>query len=590
MDLKHLHMTQIERILLDVAFKNIIYPPEESREKKTARRARRDVERDNESSPVCTSCGEQGHRTSRNPECRNHNFTLTQLLNRDLGEYERYTLSVTLDPSITNNNHTQTAQNKIILLPTFLREVVYKAQLFINFYILTNRISSTAIFEQNFWYRVCRVIFGRLTIQQQQLFYPNVENLEDTYQTLTQVDGVNLNVNLNGITNYGEVVSSACETIATCYNNYYVENFENILANYFIYIIRVNFGILPIGAIKNIVYNYLLDHVLVRQEEPLVSPGTVLLPVIPLNRAVLSRNPQDIIPVFRYILDVNENRQTEVRQTKQIQDQYSIICKTKKSQNPIETVKLQISDFNSDEIERYFRVCTVDPGRRDVFNSYHGNDDIRRLTTSEYYNASGSPKRMQNVDKRKIRTGLEEIETNISTPKTTNREQFIRHIQYIITNLDAFFTFYSFRVAELNWKNWRGRQQALDKKEKKENSIESRMHRPQFNIGDTTKMPLVIFGDGLTNKSSIRFRGLRYGVSEKIYKHLCAKQRLGELYILDINEYNTSKVAEDEHLIYTILICNDCNIFWNRDIMAAKNMSYIAEEFGVVSKSSNIKI
>ncbi|KAI9482642.1 MAG: hypothetical protein EXX96DRAFT_615655 [Benjaminiella poitrasii] len=123
---------------------------------------------------------------------------------------------------------------------------------------------------------------------------------------------------------------------------------------------------------------------------------------------------------------------------------------------------IPVDDFNSDEIERYFRVCTVDPGRRDVFNSYHGNDDIRRLTTSEYYNAGGSPKRMQNVDKRKIRTGLEEIETNISTLKTTNREHFIRHIQYIITNLDAFFTFYSFRVAELNWKNWRGRQQALD--------------------------------------------------------------------------------------------------------------------------------
>ncbi|KAL0073156.1 hypothetical protein F4703DRAFT_1721494, partial [Phycomyces blakesleeanus] len=53
--------------------------------------------------------------------------------------------------------------------------------------------------------------------------------------------GVNLTVSLNGLKNYGAVVSSACMTIATTYNNYYVEKFENIIANYFIYITRTNF-------------------------------------------------------------------------------------------------------------------------------------------------------------------------------------------------------------------------------------------------------------------------------------------------------------------------------------------------------------
>ncbi|RCH84453.1 hypothetical protein CU097_006530 [Rhizopus azygosporus] len=97
-----------------------------------------------------------------------------------------------------------------------------------------------------------------------------------------------------------------------------------------------------------------------------------------------------------------------------------------------------------------------------MFNPYHGGDDFRRLTTVAYYNASGSPGRMHKEDDRKIRNGLKEIEADIPTSKTANVERFTRHIQYIFTNLDAFFNFYDFTVAEIIWKNCRGRQISLD--------------------------------------------------------------------------------------------------------------------------------
>lgn len=74
-------------------------------------------------------------------------------------------------------------------------------------------------------------------------------------------------------------------------------------------------------------------------------------------------------------------------------------------------------------------------------------------------------------------------------------------------------------------------------------SINRNSHRRAFQTGDTTKMPLVVFGDGLTNKSSVRFRGLQHGVSEKIYKHLRLKEKLGELCLLDIDEFRTSQVC-----------------------------------------------
>ncbi|GAA5812069.1 hypothetical protein MFLAVUS_005518 [Mucor flavus] len=87
-------------------------------------------------------------------------------------------------------------------------------------------------------------------------------------------------------------------------------------------------------------------------------------------------------------------------------------------------------------------------------------------------------------------------------------------------------------------------------------------------------MPMVIFGDGTKNKSLTKFKGLRAGVIDKLYKHLKQRERLGELLLLDIDEFNTSKCGD--HEIHQVFNCNHCNIFWNRDVLVAKNMFTIA--------------
>ncbi|KAG2214440.1 hypothetical protein INT47_000996 [Mucor saturninus] len=47
---------------------------------------------------------------------------------------------------------------------------------------------------------------------------------------------------------------------------------------------------------------------------------------------------------------------------------------------------LDLNDPLSEEVNKYFRPCTVDPGRWDPYVSYHGGTDIRRLSAIEYYN------------------------------------------------------------------------------------------------------------------------------------------------------------------------------------------------------------
>ncbi|KAL0087488.1 hypothetical protein J3Q64DRAFT_1638466, partial [Phycomyces blakesleeanus] len=136
---------------------------------------------------------------------------------------------------------------------------------------------------------------------------------------------VNLTVNLNGLKNYGAVVSSACKTIAITYNNYYVENFENIIANYFMYIKRTNFRVrYYYCSVYLHISEHLLDSLLIRLPAPLQIPDQILpenttiklprlsaflnkritpvrniLPKIPVNKATLSRNLQAIMHVLR---------------------------------------------------------------------------------------------------------------------------------------------------------------------------------------------------------------------------------------------------------------------------------------------------
>jgi hypothetical protein len=55
-------------------------------------------------------------------------------------------------------------------------------------------------------------------------------------------------------------------------------------------------------------------------------------------------------------------------------------------------------------------------------------------------------------------------------------------------------------------------------------------------------MPLIVFGAGCHGKDSVRLKGHRNGITDKIYRRLKQRDRNGELLLLDIDEYRTSKV------------------------------------------------
>ncbi|KAI8069797.1 uncharacterized protein B0P05DRAFT_580531 [Gilbertella persicaria] len=308
----------------------------------------------------------------------------------------------------------------------------------------------------------------------------HIPHLHETWDELNDSDDIDLLVKIQGIKNYGQVLSTACETIATCYNNYYIENSENIISNYFIYKLRTSFDNLKMPEVKYIVYNHVMETLFSSGPTTITAENIAsslneqmkarvclflnplrlqirnILSATPLTRDVLNKAPFDILPALRYILEnykstIAKDQQSQIEVAQQEQQSVEAVVpliqqrrrpKKKKpkqhGQNiagifgrsspkkPEETVfnfaqRCFYDNFDfklSEEVDRYFRPCTVDQNRSDVFVSYHGKNDLRRLSTAEYYNMNGTVNRQKLEQVRKKRLDIEQIETHFPSSKT----------------------------------------------------------------------------------------------------------------------------------------------------------------------------
>ncbi|PHZ12243.1 uncharacterized protein RHIMIDRAFT_238058 [Rhizopus microsporus ATCC 52813] len=303
-------------------------------------------------------------------------------------------------------------------------------------------------------------------------------SLADTWNELSNMEGVNLTVARNGISNYGQVISTTCETIATSYNNYYVESFQNTTANYFIYTISTTFPVAKVSTIKYLVYQHIFNEVFSLQLKTVEIPGDILpstkqddkrkiqgfvgnlifeirnrLPLFPVTKETLNKAPFGIMPALRHMLSKYETliannpnpqiqepeqkphdksntkakKQKGKKQTKKKfippeQNLQSIFLGAALEQEHNETSynytlrcfykcfdfdKLkELNDITAEEVEQYFRPCSIDPERIDVFISYHGGNDIRHLPSSEYYNMHRIVTRQKSEQGLKKRSGL----------------------------------------------------------------------------------------------------------------------------------------------------------------------------------------
>jgi hypothetical protein len=211
---------------------------------------------------ICSSCQQEGHKSARSRECRNYNLKLTELIPTKLGSsnYQRYTVSIPFSSFCKDTRNKVNSLEKIKDILGFIREVILKTQLFINYFIIKhpNKLTN-GFFDQNFWYTISIIVRGypdpakiKFTLKKyrnKRNEKPNeedsldVDQLTNSFVELSTTVDHSLFVAENKLKNYGQSLSTACETIATTYNNYDIENYESIICNYFICILNKKYSI-----------------------------------------------------------------------------------------------------------------------------------------------------------------------------------------------------------------------------------------------------------------------------------------------------------------------------------------------------------
>jgi hypothetical protein len=109
---------------------------------------------------VCADCYQPGHKTKRAMACPLNN-SKEKVFQDKLGKnHETFTRKVYLS-SVIKPGYKALFTNNVTKLSTFIRNVIFRAQIFVNCYIIEKRqdnFTDSYIFQRNFWYSICQLI------------------------------------------------------------------------------------------------------------------------------------------------------------------------------------------------------------------------------------------------------------------------------------------------------------------------------------------------------------------------------------------------------------------------------------------------
>ena len=198
---------------------------------------------------ICGSCKEPGHLNAKSKECLNYKATLSEMLQKNFGgSMEQFTRKLYLE-SVLRPSHKALFTDKVIKLSEFIRNVTFRAQIFVSSYIILNQDSDSlsAITQQNFWYSVSQLIMGQEVTNKKFLSNEIVFSFVAFRQTHPSIL---FTLKDHKITGYSDSLSAACVTLATTHLNHIVENFERRI----VYFIQIKLK--DVYKVKRFLYNY----------------------------------------------------------------------------------------------------------------------------------------------------------------------------------------------------------------------------------------------------------------------------------------------------------------------------------------------
>jgi hypothetical protein len=249
----------------------------------------------------------------------------------------------------------------------------------------------------------------------------------------------------------------------------------------------------------------------------------------------------------------------------------------------------------TDEKTSLKRIITLDPGRRDLFHCMENsdpyctdekkkkeNETFRYMSTKEYRHLAGFNMRKHKMFKWMEESKLNEKVNKIPSACVSTVELFKKHLKYVEEIRDEMFTFYQqHKVMKLRWSTFMRTKKALDVACKRivEND-DSEIKNVELHYGDGSFSSTSAGHAPSCNKTLLNRLKTCYKPSGYSRNHVKIKM---------MDEFRTSifcskchkrlenaKRKTDNSKIHSVLVCNDCKTFWNRDVNACRNMLSLA--------------
>ncbi|KAI8057480.1 hypothetical protein BDF21DRAFT_403646 [Thamnidium elegans] len=369
----------------------------------------------------------------------------------------------------------------IISFSRDVSEIVFRAQLFVNYYIAhrsnqpENNDVPRCVLRQQFWYSICQMVNGKRVTQRASL-------LSDM-----------LSLNITRTIVYAVAIkpeSSQCLTEAS--------------RTLFMIIVTNRFArIIPNDPIILLHSKVTCPKILIEQRIPNGENNTLF---------------GNIIRSDEFCVDFLFYRRTEPKQD-------NIIS--------IPNYDLELRYFAFKEVESVYRPHFLDLGRKYVFTATVGLD-FSQHQIQQLFQANHRKKRKR--DEKRIIA----IESEIPTSKSLDTSSSHIYADYMLNHLDTLFTFYGFQTAKSCFNFYQGKQRApeyminmlLDVTAKKD-----KWRSANFEEEDKNRVPLIVFWNGMFGKVLVKLKGLRCGVAVILWR--CLKKR--DLLVAPIDKFKCQR-------------------------------------------------
>ncbi|GAA5807059.1 hypothetical protein MFLAVUS_000409 [Mucor flavus] len=224
---------------------------EDIAQKRQAKRQKDQVEGD---VAICSKCKQRGHRSARSLLCPQGILSKAQVIRANLGDnYKAYTRKLGFDNCVSDTYHTK-LQSSVIKACSTVRHLVFRAKLFVNYYVLENHAligAPKVIFSQNFRYSIIQMVNGKRptnSVSLPQQLLSSFDQFKRQHRSILYTEKL-----LPGIS---QCVTEACTELATSYTNNIVENFENHLLYFLRYKLQDLFMFMPKKIIGEVAKKY----------------------------------------------------------------------------------------------------------------------------------------------------------------------------------------------------------------------------------------------------------------------------------------------------------------------------------------------